>query len=94
MRQHDPNANPYLSLDERPFINRCSMHTMPGGSLMLPQVRAAGGLTSLPSPALRAPSPAMRRNAGQGAASTPRLQIPSPALRERVVTPAQPGITG
>ena len=35
------NANPYLSLGVRPFINCCSVRTMHGGSLMLPQVRAA-----------------------------------------------------
>ena len=35
------NANPYLALGVRPFINCCSVRTMHGGSLMLPQVRAA-----------------------------------------------------
>ena len=35
------NANPYLSLGVRPFINCCSVRTVHGGSLMLPQVRAA-----------------------------------------------------
>jgi len=35
------NANPYLVLGVRPFINCCSVRTMHGGSLMLPQVRAA-----------------------------------------------------
>ena len=35
------NANPYLDLGVRPFINCCSVRTMHGGSLMLPQVRAA-----------------------------------------------------
>src|SRR5215471_16334613 len=34
-------ANPYLALGVRPFINCCSVRTMHGGSLMLPQVRAA-----------------------------------------------------
>jgi D-glucosaminate-6-phosphate ammonia-lyase len=34
-------ANPYLALGLRPFINCCSVRTMHGGSLMLPQVRAA-----------------------------------------------------
>lgn len=40
MTAHSP-ANPYLSLGVRPFINCCSVRTMHGGSLMLPQVRAA-----------------------------------------------------
>ena len=35
------NVNPYLALGVRPFINCCSVRTMHGGSLMLPQVRAA-----------------------------------------------------
>src|ERR1700736_6379841 len=35
------NANPYLAFGVRPFINCCSVRTMHGGSLMLPQVRAA-----------------------------------------------------
>jgi L-seryl-tRNA(Ser) seleniumtransferase len=35
------NANPYLMLGVRPFINCCSVRTMHGGSLMLPQVREA-----------------------------------------------------
>src|SRR5438270_13342590 len=35
------NPNPYLALGVRPFINCCSVRTMHGGSLMLPQVRAA-----------------------------------------------------
>jgi D-glucosaminate-6-phosphate ammonia-lyase len=35
------NANPYLLLGVRPFINCCSVRTMHGGSLMLPQVRDA-----------------------------------------------------
>ena len=35
------NTNPYLALGVRPFINCCSVRTMHGGSLMLPQVRAA-----------------------------------------------------
>jgi uncharacterized pyridoxal phosphate-dependent enzyme len=34
-------ANPYLALGVRPFINCCSVRTMHGGSLMLPEVRAA-----------------------------------------------------
>src|SRR3954451_14003669 len=34
-------ANPYSKLGVRPFINCCSVRTMHGGSLMLPQVRAA-----------------------------------------------------
>jgi L-seryl-tRNA(Ser) seleniumtransferase len=37
----DLNTNPYLALGVRPFINCCSVRTMHGGSLMLPQVRAA-----------------------------------------------------
>jgi D-glucosaminate-6-phosphate ammonia-lyase len=36
-----PNTNPYLMLGVRPFINCCSVRTMHGGSLMLPQVREA-----------------------------------------------------
>src|SRR5215469_14398063 len=35
------NPNPYLALGVRPFINCCSVRTMHGGSLMLPQVRDA-----------------------------------------------------
>src|SRR5450755_1460136 len=35
------NANPYLALGIRPFINCCSVRTVHGGSLMLPEVRAA-----------------------------------------------------
>src|ERR1700747_2100742 len=35
------NANPSLMLGVRPFINGCSVRTMHGGSLMLPQVRDA-----------------------------------------------------
>ena len=35
------NSNPYRALGVRPFINCCSVRTMHGGSLMLPQVRAA-----------------------------------------------------
>src|SRR6266568_1777321 len=34
-------ANPYRALGVRPFINCCSVRTMHGGSLMLPEVRAA-----------------------------------------------------
>src|SRR3954447_19352456 len=34
-------ANPYSKLGVRPFINCCSVRTMHGGSLMLPQVRDA-----------------------------------------------------
>jgi L-seryl-tRNA(Ser) seleniumtransferase len=41
MPRPDSNANPYLALGVRPFINCCSVRTMHGGSLMLPQVRAA-----------------------------------------------------
>ena len=37
----DSDANPYLALGVRPFINCCSVRTMHGGSLMLPRVRAA-----------------------------------------------------
>ena len=37
----ESNANPYLTLGVRPFINCCSVRTMHGGSLMLPRVRAA-----------------------------------------------------
>ncbi len=33
--------NPYLALGVRPFINCCSVRTMHGGSLMLPEVREA-----------------------------------------------------
>ncbi len=35
------DANPYLALGVRPFINCCSVRTLHGGSLMLPQVKAA-----------------------------------------------------
>jgi D-glucosaminate-6-phosphate ammonia-lyase len=35
------NANPYLVLGVRPFINCCSVRTMHGGSMMLPPVRDA-----------------------------------------------------
>src|SRR5438270_8851334 len=35
------NANPYLMLGVRHFIKWCSVRTMHGGSLMLPQVRTA-----------------------------------------------------
>ncbi len=35
------NTNPYAALGVRPFINCCSVRTMHGGSLMLPEVRAA-----------------------------------------------------
>jgi L-seryl-tRNA(Ser) seleniumtransferase len=35
------SANPYRALGVRPFINCCSVRTMHGGSLMLPEVRAA-----------------------------------------------------
>jgi D-glucosaminate-6-phosphate ammonia-lyase len=35
------NENPYLALGVHPFINCCSVRTMHGGSLMLPEVRAA-----------------------------------------------------
>src|SRR5690349_20274354 len=42
MPARNPNtANPYLALGVRPFINCCSVRTMHGGSLRLPQVRAA-----------------------------------------------------
>lgn len=41
MPRSDDNANPYRALGVRPFINCCSVRTMHGGSLMLPQVRAA-----------------------------------------------------
>jgi D-glucosaminate-6-phosphate ammonia-lyase len=37
----ESTTNPYLALGVRPFINCCSVRTMHGGSLMLPQVRAA-----------------------------------------------------
>src|SRR6516225_5019020 len=40
-RPVERNTNPYLALGVRPFINCCSVRTMHGGSLMLPQVRAA-----------------------------------------------------
>ncbi|MBM3601829.1 MAG: aminotransferase class V-fold PLP-dependent enzyme [Alphaproteobacteria bacterium] len=36
-----PNVDPYRALGVRPFINCCSVRTLHGGSLMLPQVRAA-----------------------------------------------------
>ncbi len=39
--QANRNANPYLELGVRPFINCCSVRTMHGGSLMLPQVKRA-----------------------------------------------------
>ena len=35
------SANPYFALGVRPFINCCSVRTMHGGSLMLPEVREA-----------------------------------------------------
>jgi D-glucosaminate-6-phosphate ammonia-lyase len=35
------NADPYLAIGVRPFINCASVRTMHGGSLMLPEVRAA-----------------------------------------------------
>jgi len=35
------NADPYRALGVRPFINCCSVRTVHGGSLMLPQVRQA-----------------------------------------------------
>jgi L-seryl-tRNA(Ser) seleniumtransferase len=35
------NTDPYRALGVRPFINCCSVRTMHGGSLMLPEVRAA-----------------------------------------------------
>jgi L-seryl-tRNA(Ser) seleniumtransferase len=35
------NENPYVELGVRPFINCCSVRTLHGGSLRLPQVRAA-----------------------------------------------------
>lgn len=41
MPQPATNANPYAALGVRPFINCCSVRTMHGGSLMLPEVRAA-----------------------------------------------------
>src|ERR1700676_5506929 len=41
MPTRNPNTNPYLALGVRPFINCCSVRTMHGGSLMLPEVRAA-----------------------------------------------------
>ena len=34
----ESNADPYLALGVRPFINCCSVRTMHGGSLMLPRV--------------------------------------------------------
>jgi L-seryl-tRNA(Ser) seleniumtransferase len=37
----ESHTDPYLALGVRPFINCCSVRTMHGGSLMLPQVRAA-----------------------------------------------------
>src|SRR5260370_15274460 len=41
MPRSETNANPYVALGVRPFINCCSVRTMHGGSLMLPQVREA-----------------------------------------------------
>src|SRR5436309_15044857 len=41
MPARNPRPNPYRALGVRPFINCCSVRTMHGGSLMLPQVRAA-----------------------------------------------------
>jgi len=35
------NADPYLALGVKPFINCCAVRTLHGGSLMLPQVTAA-----------------------------------------------------
>jgi D-glucosaminate-6-phosphate ammonia-lyase len=35
------NSDPYLALGVRPFINCCSVRTLHGGSLMLPEVRQA-----------------------------------------------------
>ena len=35
------NSNPYLALGVRPIINCCAVRTLYGGSLMLPQVKAA-----------------------------------------------------
>ena len=35
------NTNPYLAIGVRPFMNCCSVRTLHGGSLMLPQVREA-----------------------------------------------------
>jgi L-seryl-tRNA(Ser) seleniumtransferase len=40
------STNPYLALGVRPFINCCSVRTMHGGSLMLPQVREAIDMAS------------------------------------------------
>jgi D-glucosaminate-6-phosphate ammonia-lyase len=40
------NANPYLALGVKPFINCCAVRTVQGGSLMLPQVREAMALAS------------------------------------------------
>jgi len=37
----DPYAQPYATLGVRPFINCCAVRTVHGGSLMLPEVRAA-----------------------------------------------------
>ena len=41
------NSNPYLALGVRPFVNCCSVRTLHGGSLMLPQVREAVAAASL-----------------------------------------------
>ena len=41
MNDQASSNNPYLAIGVRPFINCCSVRTMHGGSLMLPQVRAA-----------------------------------------------------
>ena len=43
MNDQASSNNPYLAIGVRPFINCCSVRTMHGGSLMLPQVRAAMG---------------------------------------------------
>ena len=39
----ESNANPYLALGVRPFINCCSVRTMHGGSLMLPRGTCGNG---------------------------------------------------
>jgi L-seryl-tRNA(Ser) seleniumtransferase len=41
MSVSEMTVDPYRALGVRPFINCCSVRTMHGGSLMLPQVRAA-----------------------------------------------------
>ena len=39
----ETQANPYLALGVRPFINCCSVRTMHGGSLILPKCHSPHG---------------------------------------------------